>query len=106
MNDEEHRIYSQLDNNFPCNIRENIANEIQMSNVCYDYRPHSSKDKANLMKSKVFVENLSNYEIVGEIPLDMGLSLSDPSTGVRVEVPHAPCDRVQGGCRGHRRGGE
>lgn len=126
-------------------IRENIANEIQMSSVSYDDRPvtsavyevvneadseardmigsidalkqaarrfnrkllnkdvkpsTSSKDfkKTSVSQnSKVLVENLSNYEIVGEIPLDIRLSLPDPSSGVRVEVPHVTMSKVEPG---------
>ena len=62
--------------------------------------PQSSKDdsKSNVIKSsKVFVKNLSNYKIVGELPLDMGLSLSDPSSGVRVEVPHVTVSEMEPG---------
>ena len=129
-------------------IRENIANDIQMSSVCYDDRPvtsavyevvneadsemrdmigsidalkqaarrfnrkllnkdvkppQSSKDigKSSVSQnSQVYVENLSNYEIVGQIPLDMRLSLSDPSSGVRVEVPHVTVSKVEPGDRG------
>ena len=128
-------------------IRENIANEIQMSSgsVFYDDRPvttavydvvneadsevrdmigsidalkqaarrfnrklsnksmkqpqHSRIDsKSHLgQNKKVYVENLSNYEIVGEVPLEMRLRMSDPSTGVRVEVPHVTVSRLGAG---------
>ena len=125
-------------------IRENIANEIQMSSgsVFYDDRPvttavydvvneadsevrdmigsidalkqaarrfnrklsnqhpkqpqHSRVDSKSHLghKKRGVVENLSNYEIVGGVPIEMRLHMSDPSTGVRLEVPHVTVSRL------------
>ena len=71
----------------------------KLSNSHAKQPQHSRVDSRSHIghKKKVVVENLSNYEIVGEVPIEMRLHMSDPSTGVRVEVPHVTVSRLGAG---------
>ena len=132
-------------------IRENIANEIQMSNVYYEDRPVSNvvQDVVNETNSEVrdmigsidalkqaarrfnrklqnkdpkplssqeynhnqfgsspnlYVGNFSNYEIVGELPENLKLSLTIPSSGVRMDIPHVTVSKVDASFSNIKRG--